>query len=185
MNKRGLSIRLSDIESVRKNWGWFFVLGMTLLLLGMTVIGSAATATLFSVVLFGFFLIGASVVQIIHTFMTRKWSGFFLSLLLSILYAIMGVFFLAHPVASAMEITLVVAVFCFIGGLFKMIAPLVLRFEAWGWVFFNGLVTFVLGCLIYSQWPMSALWLIGTFIGVDMILAGWSWILLALQAKKT
>ena len=53
-----------------------------------------------------------------------------------------------------------------------------------GMVFFNGVVTFLLGAMIYANWPLSGLWVIGLFIGVDLILAGWSWVLLSLTARS-
>ena len=60
-----------------------------------------------------------------------------------------------------------------------------MRFEHWGWVLFNGLITFVLGLMIYQQWPLAGLWIIGLFVGIDMILSGWSWLLLSLSARKS
>jgi len=184
MEKKGLSTYFRESEEVRKNWGWFFALGILLVLLGLVVMGSAYTATIFSVLFFGFLLVGAGIVQIVQAVLAREWSGFFLSLLLSILYVVVGALCIANPVTAAMNMTLLIAAFCFIGGLFKMIVSLVIRFESWGWVFFNGLVTFILGALIYSEWPLSGLWLIGAFVGIDMLLSGWSWIILSLAAKR-
>jgi uncharacterized membrane protein HdeD (DUF308 family) len=184
MERRELSTYFSKSEGVKKNWGWFCGLGILLLVLGLVVMGSAYAATIFSVMLFGFVLMGAGILQVFQAILSRAWSGFFLSLLLAILYVVTGSLCVANPVNAAVNMTFLIAAFCFIGGLFKMIVSLVLRFESWGWVFFNGLVTFTLGLLIYSEWPLSGLWLIGTFVGIDMLLSGWSWILLSLAAKK-
>lgn len=180
----GLKPHLSEIEDVRRNWGWFFALGVLLIALGIGIISSAVYATLFSIIIFGFFLIGAGIVQGFQAFLARKWSGLFLSLLLSILYIVTGVLCVAQPLQTAINLTLLIALLCFIGGLFKMITSLILHFDQWGWVFFNGLVTFILGFLIYSGWPVSGLWVIGMFIGIDIILSGWSWIILSLTARR-
>ena len=48
----------------------------------------------------------------------------------------------------------------------------------------NGVVTFLLGILIFTDWPISGLWIIGFFIGIDMILSGWSWLLLTLFSRN-
>jgi uncharacterized membrane protein HdeD (DUF308 family) len=176
--------RLSKIEEVRENWGWFLGLGLFLILLGSAIIGSSYYSTIFSVILFGLFLIAAGIVQIIQAFMARKWSGLFLSLFLGILYIVTGFICAAKPTTAAISITLWIAAFCFVIGMFKMLAALFLRFDQWGWVFFNGLVTFILGMLIYANWPLSGLWVIGLFIGVDLILSGWSWLFLSLTARK-
>lgn len=173
-----------DIEEVRQNWKWFLALGLLLVILGAGVISTSFYATIFSIMLLGVFLLGAGVVQIVQAFMARKWSGLFFSLLVGILYLITGFLCVSKPAATAMGITLWIAAFCFIAGLFRMIYALILQFDQWGWVFFNGLVTFILGAMIYSDWPLSGLWVIGLFIGIDMIMAGWSWIMLSLMASK-
>lgn len=179
-----LSHRFSDIDDARKNWGWFLALGVLLVLLGIGVMSSAFYATLFSVFLFGTFLLVGGVIQIFQGFMARKWSGLFLSLLLGVLYIIAGGFSMFHPAVAAITLTLWISAFCFIAGLFRMLTALFVRFDQWGWVFFNGLVTFILGAMIYSEWPLSGLWVIGLFVGIDMVLAGWFWVILSLTARS-
>jgi len=179
-----LSTYLRDVDDIKKNWGWFLALGFLLIALGAAVISSSYYATVFSVILFGFFLIAAGIIQIAQAFLARKWSGLFLSLLLGVLYIVTGFLCVTKPTVTAVGLTLWIAAFCFIAGLFRMLSSAILRFDQWGWVFFNGLVTFILGIIIYSDWPVSGLWVIGIFIGVDLILSGWSWIILALAARN-
>lgn len=180
----GSSNYLREIDEGRKNWGWFLALGVLLIILGLGVMSSSYYATIFSVILFGVFLIGAGIVQIVQAFLAHKWSGFFLTLILGILYLITGFMCVAKPGLAAISLTLWIAAFCFIVGLFRMIISLILRNDQWGWVFFNGLVTFLLGVMIYSNWPFSGLWIIGLFIGIDMVLSGWSWIWTAIGIKS-
>ena len=179
-----VSRHFRNIEGIARHRGWFFLLGVILAILGMAMISSAYTATLFSVLVFGCMLIGASVVHIVQSVLARQWSGIGLSLLLAVLYFVTGALCIGNPATAAVNMTFLFAIFCFIGGLFKIIASLVMRFERWGWVFLNGLVTFILGVLIYAEWPLSGLWVIGTFVGVDMLLCGWAWMMLALTAGK-
>lgn len=183
-NKGEFSHYFRDIEGAKKNWGWFLGLGVLLVLLGVGIASLASYATIFSVFTLGVFLVAAGVVQFIQAFMAKKWSGFFLSLLLGALYLVTGFLCVTKPAAAAVSITLWIAAFCFIAGIFRMITALLFRFDQWGWVFINGLVTFLLGAMIYSNWPVSGLWVIGLFIGVDLILAGWTWIVLSLTAKN-
>jgi uncharacterized membrane protein HdeD (DUF308 family) len=178
-----LTNRFREIGEVQKNWGWFFALGLLLIFLGLAVISSAFVATLFSIILLGIFLMAAGVVQIVQSFLARKWSGFFLSLFLGLLYIIAGFFCVARPEITVLTLTLWIAAFCFLVGLFRMLSSVILRFDEWGWVFLNGLITFLLGAMIYANWPISGLWVIGVFVGVDMIFSGLSWIILSLTAK--
>lgn len=186
MNQRdyGRTHQLGEVEGISKNWGWFLALGILLVLLGAGVISSAFYATIFTMIILGVFLLCGGVVQIFQAFLARRWTGFFLSLFLGILYIVTGFICLTKPAEAAIGATFLIAALCFVGGLFRMITSLVLRFEHWGWVFFNGLITFILGVLIYSQWPVSGLWVIGLFVGIDLILSGWTWILLSLSAQN-
>lgn len=183
--KSTMSNYFRETEAVRKKWGWFLLLGLLLILLGAYVINQAFVATLFSVFFFGMLVAGAGIIQVVQAFMARKWSGFFLSLLLGVLYLVAGGLCMVHPGEAAINITLLLSAFLFVSGLFKVVAALSMKFEHSGWVLFNGIVTFILGVLIYTQWPLSGLWVIGMFVGVDMILSGWSWILLSFVARKS
>lgn len=184
LENKSLSQHFRDIPGIRSNWGWFFLLGLLLILLGGFLISSGFYGTLLSVMFFGALLVGAGLVQIVQAFLARRWSGLLLSLLLGVLYIVTGFLCISSPGLTALNLTLFIAGFCFVIGLFRMISSLMLHFEQWGWVFFNGLITFILGILIYSQWPVSGLWVIGLFVGIDMILSGWTWILLSFSARQ-
>jgi uncharacterized membrane protein HdeD (DUF308 family) len=182
--QNGLTFHFHKIDQLRKTWGWFLALGILLVILGCFAIAFSYYTTIFSVVIFGVVLFAAGVVQIVQAFLARQWSGLFLSLLLGILYVVTGFICLAKPGMAAVALTLWIAAFCFIAGIFKMATALISRFSQWGWVFFNGLITFLLGVIIFSEWPISGLWVIGLFVGIDLLLDGWTWILLSLGAKR-
>lgn len=179
-----LSNRFRDIEDMKDKWQWFFGFGLLLMLLGALTIWSSVYGTVVSIMLLGIFLICAGIVQIVQSFLARQWSGFFLALLLGVLYIVTGFFCVTSPASAATSIVLWIAAFCFVVGIFKMLAAAILRFEQAGWVFFNGAVTFLLGLIIYFNWPISGLWVIGLFVGIDMILSGWSWLCLAFTGRN-
>lgn len=182
MGKKWFSTEFFENEKMQKRWGWFVLLGILLILLGVGVIGSAFVSTPSSV--FGFLLISAGIVNVVQSVLASEWRGVFLSLLLAVLYVILGLLWMVNPTTAIFNITFLIAAFCGIAGFFKMATSYLMRFEKWKWIFFNGLITFILGCLIYFVWPQSALWMIGAFVGVDMILSGWSWIVLSLSGRK-
>ena len=80
--------------------------------------------------------------------------------------------------------TLIIAIFLIISGIFRIVSALSERFTGWGWVLLNGGVSLLLGLLIYKQWPLSGLWVIGLFVGIDLIFNGWAWIMLSLAMRK-
>jgi uncharacterized membrane protein HdeD (DUF308 family) len=78
-----------------------------------------------------------------------------------------------------MGLTLILASFFVVGGLFRAIGAEALRFPRWGWLVFSGIVSVGLGITLLAQLPASSLWFIGFAIGVDLILEGASLVGLA------
>ena len=57
------------------------------------------------------------------------------------------------------------------------------RFAAWGWSLASGVIDVVLGMLILLEWPESALWVIGLFVGINLLFRGMNWIALGLALR--
>jgi uncharacterized membrane protein HdeD (DUF308 family) len=164
-------------------WLWFLILGIATVALGVAAIGSAFIATLTAVKVFGIFLSIAGVVQIVNAFLARTWKAFFLHVLIGILHLIVGEIMIEHPLMAAEALTLMLTVAFLVGGACRLVYGATQSFSGRGWVLVNGLVTLLLGISIWRQWPESSLWVIGLFIGVDLVFSGWSWVMLGLAVK--
>lgn len=183
IKKPDLNAYFREMPEIHKYWGWFLAVGILLIILGALAIGFAGWATEFTVIFLGFLLLGAGVLQIASGFYSKRWTGYSLSLLLGLFYLIAGALCIFKPVQSAEGITLLIAALLLIGGSFRLFSALSYRFDYWGWMIFSGLISILLGIFILAEWPASSFWVIGLFVGVDLILAGWSWILISLAAK--
>jgi uncharacterized membrane protein HdeD (DUF308 family) len=138
-----------------------------------------------SVLFFGWLMIAGGVMTCIHAFWKeRGWGGFFIDLLTGILYVVVGFMIVANPGATAVALTLLIAMFLIFGGIFRIATSLAVRYPNWGWVLLHGAVNLLLGILIWRQWPVSGLWVIGLFIGIEMLFNGWTLVMLALAAKN-
>ncbi len=166
------------------NWGWFLAFGVVLLLLGIAAIVRAFTATVVSMVFFGWVLVFASAVQFLDAFLVGNWAGFFVHLLMAILFVITGLLMVIRPVISAEAATFLMSMFFLIAGLYQLVASLWTHLPGWGWHALNGIVALVMGGLLLAEWPISGLWVIGLFVGIDLIFFGWSWVALALDLHK-
>ena len=173
-----------SLADFQKNRGWFLALGILLIVAGSLAIIYDVAATLLSVLFFGWLLIIAGAFEAIQAFWQPKWGGLFLHLMVGILAVVVGFHLVSSPAAGALVLTLIMAIYFMVIGIFRIVTAIWVRFPNWGWVFLSGVITFVLGVLIKSQWPMSGLWIIGLFIGIDFIFSGWSYIMLALAAGK-
>jgi uncharacterized membrane protein HdeD (DUF308 family) len=90
----------------------------------------------------------------------------------------------ANPAAGALSLTLLLAAFFMVGGILRIVAAVSFRFPGRGWAVFGGLVTLVLGAMIWSEWPTSSIWVIGTFVGIDLIFDGWSLVMTGMAARQ-
>ena len=96
-----------------------------------------------------------------------------------ILYVVAGWMMVTNPQESAVLLTLVIAMFLVFEGVFRIVASLAARYPHWGWVLFNGVISLILGISIWQRWPYSGLWVIGLFVGIEMLFNGWSLVMLA------
>jgi uncharacterized membrane protein HdeD (DUF308 family) len=175
----------TGIEEVRKHSTWFLVLGIALVILGMIAIGWAVATTIVSVIFLGWLLIIGGVLHVIHGFKHRPWSGFFINLLAGVLYAVAGFVMVANPALAAVTLTLLIAMILIAAGLFRLFVAFSTPLDHRGWLILNGVVSILLGIMIWRSWPVSGLWVIGMFVGIDMIFDGWTEIMLALSVRRT
>jgi uncharacterized membrane protein HdeD (DUF308 family) len=167
-----------------KNSNWYLLLGISLVILGTFALIYSFITTLFSIIYLGFFLIIAGIFHLVKSFKMRHWSSFFLNMLLGILYISAGIFIVYKPELNAITLTLLIAMFLIGNGILKIIFALSKKIHHKGWVIFNGILNVLLGVLIWYQWPYSGLWVIGMFVAIDTIFTGWTWIMIALTAKR-
>ena len=175
---------LSDIQGLQKNWGWLLALGIISIILGLLALGSSAFFTVASMIFFGWILLIMGILEMVYSFWQRHWGGFFLHLLNGILAIVVGLIMILNPAASAIILTLLLAMFFMVAGLFRIITALSMRFPSWGWRLFDGIITLLLGILLWAQWPVSGFWAMGMFIGIYLIFSGWSCVMLALEAHR-
>ena len=171
------------MECLRKSSLWLLLLGALLIVVGMVAISSTFIATLATVVIVGTLLMIGGAVEIVDAFLGRGWRGFWMHLLAGILYLVVGFLMVQNPAPAAAIFTLMLAAAFFVGGLFRIIVALSERFYGWAWVLFNGVVTLILGIMILRRWPEASFWVIGLFVGIDMLFAGWSLVITALTIR--
>src|SRR5579862_764635 len=163
---------LAGIEQIQASWGWVLAIGILLMLIGAACIVGDVTATFTTVIVFGWLLMIGGVLALIQAFQTRTWSGFFLYLLSALFRGFTGYLLIRYPLTGAGGLTLILASFFIVGGVFRAIGAGVMQFPRWGWSIFSGIVSAALGIMLISQMPVSSIWFIGFAIGVDLIVDG-------------
>jgi len=184
-HRAGLSSPVNDAIGLPRQSSLVLILmGLALIVLGAIAIGCSFVATLATVLVFGVLLLIGAAFQFVSAFWGRQWKGFFVHLLVGVLYLIAGMFMIENPVQAALSLTLLVAACLLVGGVFRIIMSLVDRFHGWGWVLLSGVISVFLGMAIWRQWPFSGLWVIGLFVGIEMIFSGMSWLMLGMVVRS-
>jgi len=169
---------------IQKNWGWYLAVGIAMIALGIYAIYAEHSATTVSIVLLGVILALAGASEIVLAFMMRNAGHMFLMLLVGVLYVVAGVMLCQHPEAGAQAVTLLLGVMFVFDGIYRLVAALWLQFPQWGWYAVGGVVSVVLGVMLWMQYPNSAAWFIGFAVGVNLVFAGTAWCAFAIRVKN-
>jgi uncharacterized membrane protein HdeD (DUF308 family) len=175
----------TGIEPLRAKWGWIVALGVVYLLTGLIALGSVMTATVASVLVVGVMMIVAGAAEVINAFQVKSWGKFVLWILLGVLYIIAGFVTFENPLLAAALLTLMLGAALVASGIMRIILAFGMKQETpWIWVVLSGVITLLLGVLILAHWPVSSLFVLGLFLGIDLVIAGAGWIGVGLSLRR-
>ncbi|NTU46688.1 hypothetical protein HGA88_03605 [Candidatus Roizmanbacteria bacterium] len=174
----------AEANEIYHHQALYIALGIILIIGGILSLGSVVFISFASILFFGWLLLIAGIVQVFASFFTGKWSSFFLFLFTGGLSFIFGVLIISNPVVSIGTLTLLLSLILLVGGIFRMVTAAVMQFPGRGWTFIYGMITTFLGILIWRQWPASSLWVIGLFIGIELIASGFATVMTVFESRK-
>ena len=173
-------------DSVKRYSLWYIVQGALLVAGGVLAIIYPLVSSLAVIVLLGWLLIISGLVQGISLLGARQVPYFWLQLISVILGVLIGLLFLRDPAQGLTTITLLIIVFFMIEGISKVVFALTIRpFPNWGWVLASGLVGIVLSLILWASFPVTAVWLVGLMLGIELISVGAAIANLAWQIRRS
>lgn len=172
--------------TLKKNWGWLLALGIVSIVLGTIGLYMTFALTLATVLFFGALILAGGVLQLIQALSCKGWKGVLGHVLIALLYIAAGILIIKDPVLASGVLTLVLAGILIAVGVIRIMIGIQHRKAAtgWYWSVLSGIVSILLGGIIVLQWPVSGLWVIGLFVAIELILNGWSYVFVALAARK-
>ena len=173
-----------NLSELRASWGWFVALGVVLMILGAAAISASQIASAATALVFAGLMLGAGVAYLIGAFFTRSWGGFFMSLLAGVLHLAVGAIILDRPLEALLVYTLLLAALFFVEGVVQIIGSIAGRFYNWGWALMSGIVSLALGVLIWRQWPLSGLYVVGLFVGINLAFHGATFFMVGLGMRR-
>jgi uncharacterized membrane protein HdeD (DUF308 family) len=175
----------TTVGTVRKASGWSVLWGVLMLVCGILAICLPLASSIGIVILLAWLIVFAGVSHLFFAFQCHSIGGFFWQLLLAIVYGAAGVYMLMNPLLGVLSLTLVLAVFLLFEGILELALYFRIRRTAQaGWILFDGIITLILGILVWARWPSSSVWIIGTLVGVSLIFSGISRFMLSLAIRQ-
>ncbi len=171
---------------VRQTSTWSILWGVLLIILGMLAIGSPYIAAVAVTAVIAWLIVSAGVIHVVVAFHAHAAGSLIWKLLVGLAYVAFGIYLILHPALGVVSLTLVLASLFLIEGVLDIVLFFQMRSVGGSsWVLVDGIITLVLGLMIYMQWPASSVWAIGTLVGVSMIISGVSRVMLSLAVRKT
>jgi uncharacterized membrane protein HdeD (DUF308 family) len=178
------ALQATVLGKVAHNANLLIGLGVMMLVLGTIGFFGQTVFSLISVSVLGGFAIAAGLLQGYHAMQSHGWKSVGIQLIMSILYIVAGLYVCFFPLASLTGLTLWLAVFFFFSGLMRIFQAFQHRLmNGWVWAAVSGLISIILAALIMSSWPSSSLWVPGMLIAIELVLQGWSLVIIGSAAK--
>jgi uncharacterized membrane protein HdeD (DUF308 family) len=176
---------VAGLEPLRAKSGWIIALGAVYIVAGIIALGSVVLATVATVFVVGIMMVIAGVAEVINAFQIKTWGRFLLWLLLGALYIAAGFITFENPLLAAAILTLFLGIALIASGIMRIVLAFSMQaVMPWIWVLLSGAITLLLGLVIVAHWPVSSLYILGLFLGIDLVLAGASWIGIGLGLKR-
>jgi uncharacterized membrane protein HdeD (DUF308 family) len=176
----------SPVEIVRQASTLSILWGVLLIVFGILAVGAPFIAAVAVSVLVAWLIILAGVVHLMLAVHAHRAGRLVWKLLVGVAYVVFGVYLIVHPLLGVTSLTLLLALLFLIEGILDVILFFNMRsMQGAFWVLVDGIITLLLGLLIYLQWPSSSIWAIGTLVGVSMIISGVTRVMISLAARKS
>lgn len=180
----GTKINPLALKQLRDNWSWYFMIGLGFVALGMLALYFSLASTIISVIYLGIIFIAVGLFEGAFALKINQWGSYLLHLFLCVVFVIGGAYMIYNPVFNAISLTLFLAILFVISGIARIFTALTQHVPHKTMLLFNGILSLALGILIWYQWPSSGLWVIGMFLGINLLFTGWTLILLSWRAKQ-
>ncbi len=162
------------------------VLSILLIIFGILAMTLPLATSVGIVVIIGWLVIFNGFTQLVHAFQSKGIGHIVWKIVVALLYLVAGAYLVAHPGMGIAGFTLALAFFLCAEGVTDVVAYFSARKDGGTspWMLVDGIITLILGIMIWKQWPVSSLWVIGTLVGISMVMTGTTRLMMSLAARK-
>jgi uncharacterized membrane protein HdeD (DUF308 family) len=170
---------------VRTAITWSIVLSLLMIGAGVLAISAPMIAGVAITAIVGWLVVLSGLFHLAFAWRAVRPAAVLWQILIGVLYGVIGFYIIASPVSGLVSLTLAIALLLFIEGVLEFVLWSRLRaIPGSGWVLVDGIITLVLAVMIWSTWPSSAVWVVGTLIGISMCFSGITRLMLSIAARR-
>jgi uncharacterized membrane protein HdeD (DUF308 family) len=161
------------------------VLSIVLIVFGLLAITLPIATSIGVAIVIGWLLMLDGLAQLVHAFQSKGIGHIVWKLLVAVFYLAAGGYLVARPAFGVASLTLVLGIFLCAEGVADLVAYFATRKSgSSAWMLLDGIITLVLGFMIWDRWPFGSLWVIGTLVGISMVMTGTTRLMMALAVRK-
>jgi len=158
-------------------WRWFIALGIVLIALGAAAWLDVVSIARATTIVIGASMLVGGIAQIIHAYMARDWPGLVFARTSGLFYVVGGLLIMREPIHGAAVLTLALGALIIAAGIVRMALAVASRgIRGWTLVFTSGVVSVIVGVLLYMMLPWSSMWTLGALIGIELLVQGGGWL---------
>jgi uncharacterized membrane protein HdeD (DUF308 family) len=175
----------SPSKIIRQASTWSALWGVLLIVLGILAVGSPLIAAVAVNVVIAWLIVVAGAVHLMLAFQAHSAGSVIWRVLVGVAYVLFGLYLIMHPAVGVATLTLLLASLFLVEGILNIVSFFKVRsLRGSSWLLIDGIITLILGLMIYTQWPSSSAWAIGTLVGVSLVISGFSGVMLSFAVRK-
>jgi len=172
-------------DVAKKITGWSLAISILMIIAGILAILLPLEAGIAVNIFVGWMLVFAAVAHFVYAWSTRASGGVIWKVLVGILYGVVALYLLEHPLRGLATLTLALAFYLLIEAVMEIILFFQHRsMPGASWFLLDGIITLILGILVWKTWPNSTEWVIGTLIGISILFSGTTRLMLSLAVRR-
>jgi len=176
---------MSFLEDIKQSAGIVRVVGVILLIVGVLALASPLATGLSIAIAVGVLLLIGGIGQLVFAFRAGGFGKAPLTLLMGALTSVIGLIMLINPGAALGALTLVLMAYFIVSGIMEIFWAIQIKpVRGWGWTLTDGLVSLLLGLMIWGQFPFSGAWAVGVLVGIKLIFSGWMLFMLGMAVRN-
>lgn len=173
------------VHHAKRNATLLIILGVLMVIFGVLSIASPMMTGVAVAMFVGALMLVTGVMRIIAAVKSGQWGSGIFGTLIGLLGIAAGIILLSQPMLGLATLTLLLAAYFLASGICEIIVAFKAKPEnGWGWILFGGIVSMILGIMIWSQWPVSGAWAIGVLVGVHILMVGFTMIFIGSGARS-